>query len=98
MLFGKAYFVSHAPDPHEVAVETEPGDLTVHDGRLWHRVEASPKEGWGSLRRTMYVPYLTDAYSPKREDSPMPFYHRLGMLQRRLNRGLRRRLARTSRS
>lgn len=78
MAFGKPYFVNHRPDPWEIAVETQPGDLTVHDGRLWHRVEQSPYEGWRSLRRTMYVPYICDAYSPKSEDSPTPLYHHLG--------------------
>ncbi|HEY6463020.1 MAG TPA: phytanoyl-CoA dioxygenase family protein, partial [Polyangiaceae bacterium] len=60
MCFRKPYFVSHAPDPHELAIETEPGDLTVHDGRLWHRVAVSTRTGDASLRRSMYVPYLTD--------------------------------------
>ncbi|MGE0706978.1 MAG: phytanoyl-CoA dioxygenase family protein [Planctomycetota bacterium] len=78
MAFAKPYFVSHRPDPREIAVETEPGDLTVHDGRTWHRVEASPRTGWSSLRRTMYVPYLTDSYSPKSEESPTPAYHHVG--------------------
>lgn len=86
MCFGKPYFVSHRPDPKEIAVETEPGDLTVHDGRLWHRVEASPHAGARSLRRTMYVPYLTDAYQPKSEESPTPPYHHLGVAQRKLRR------------
>ena len=46
----------------------------------------------------MYVPYLTDEYQPKTEDSPTPPYHYLGMglrklkvlrarLQQRLGRG-----------
>ena len=38
MMFRKPYFISHKPHKHEVAVETLPGDMTVHDGRLWHRV------------------------------------------------------------
>ena len=77
MLTRKPYFVSHGADPDEVAVETEPGDLTVHDGRTWHRVERCPHTGIRSLRRTCYVPYLTDAYSPKDEESKTPFYHHL---------------------
>ncbi len=85
-LFRKAYFVSHEADPHEIAIETEPGDLTVHDGQAWHRVERSPLVGPESLRRTMYVPYLTDAYSPKSEASPTPPYHYLGMAMRRARR------------
>jgi hypothetical protein len=82
MCFAKPYFVSHRPDPHEIAVETEPGDLTVHDGRLWHRVEASPHTGPRSLRRSMYVPYLTDAYQPKSDASRTPLYHYLGRAAR----------------
>jgi phytanoyl-CoA hydroxylase len=82
MCFRKPYFVSHRPDPREVAVETEPGDLTVHDGRLWHRVQASPHSGPRSLRRSMYVPYLTDAYQPKSEESKTPLYHYLGRAAR----------------
>jgi hypothetical protein len=55
-----------------VCVETEPGDLTVHDGRLWHRVARSQYTGRASLRRSMYLPYLTGPYEPKSEDSPTP--------------------------
>jgi hypothetical protein len=78
MCFRKPYFVSHGEDPAEVCVETEPGDLTVHDGRLWHRVARSTHTGRASLRRSMYLPYLTGPYEPKSEDSPTPAYHRLG--------------------
>jgi phytanoyl-CoA dioxygenase PhyH len=83
MCFRKPYFVSHAPDPREVAVQTEPGDLTVHDGRLWHRVAIAQRTGPASLRRSMYVPYLTDEYQPKDESSPTPMYHRAGAFLRR---------------
>lgn len=78
MCFRKAYFVSHGEDPEEIAVETEPGDLTVHDGRLWHRVATSKRVGPASVRRTMYVPYLTGPYEPKDDRSPTPGYHHLG--------------------
>ncbi len=78
MMFRKLYFLSHKPDPDEIAVETEPGDLTVHDGRMWHRVERSPHTGRASLRRTMYVPYLVDTFQPRGEQSRTPGYHRLG--------------------
>ncbi len=96
MLTRKAHFVSHGVDPQEIAVETEPGDLTVHDGRLWHRVQQSPHTGARSLRRTMYVPYITDAYSPKGEGSRTPPYHHLGRVARDVKarvHELRRRLA-----
>ncbi len=78
MCFRKPYFVWHRPDPAEHCVETEPGDLTVHDGRLWHRVARSTLSGAASLRRSMYLPYLTGPYEPKDESSPTPAYHRLG--------------------
>ncbi len=76
-LFSKIHFVSQAPDPNEVHVETWPGDLTAHDGRMWHRVQANSKTGWESLRRSMYVPYVCDEYSPKDENSKPRLYHRL---------------------
>ncbi len=78
MLTAKPYFIGHADNPREVVVHTEPGDLTVHDGRLWHRVRRSLRTGEASQRRTMYVPYLTGAYVPKDDASPTPGYHRLG--------------------
>lgn len=82
MCLKKLYFISHKPDPQEVCVETKAGDLTVHDGRLWHRVEQSPHMGNKSLRRSMYVPYLTDPFHPKGSASKTPFYHYLGMAGR----------------
>ena len=87
-LFRKIHFVSAQPDPAEIAVETWPGDLTVHDGRMWHRVESSPLTGWPSLRRSMYVPYVCDAYQPKDENSQPMLYHRLfdWVLRRRARR------------
>ena len=52
------------------------GDVTVHDGRCWHRVERSKLVGVESRRRVMYVPIIAGKYDPKRADSPTPFYHR----------------------
>jgi len=82
MAFRKPYFVSHGEDAEELCVEVNAGDLTVHDGRLWHRVARSQHTGDRSLRRTMYVPYLTGPYEPKTPDSPLPPYHHLGRLAR----------------
>ena len=84
MCFRKPYFVWHRPDPDELCVETEPGDLTVHDGRLWHRVARSTRTGAASLRRSMYLPYLAGPYEPKSEESPTPAYHTLGAFLRGL--------------
>ena len=63
------------------------GDLTVHDGRLWHRVAVSTRTGQASLRRSMYVPSLSDPYEPKSEKSKTPLYHYLGAAIRRLKAG-----------
>ena len=76
MLFRKKYYKDVHYDPNEIAIETEPGDLTVHDGRMWHRVAQSPLIGEASRRRVMYVPIISGKYQPKSEDSPTPFYLR----------------------
>lgn len=76
LLFGKKYFIDHKPDPREVGLDIKAGDLTVHDGRLWHRVQQSPHFGEKSRRRVMYVPVVTGKYMPKDKNSKTPFYHR----------------------
>ncbi len=73
-LFRKMYFVDNQPDPAEVMVETWPGDLSVHDGRAWHRVAPSQHTGARSRRQSMYVPYLTGPYQPKSEQSGTASY------------------------
>jgi phytanoyl-CoA hydroxylase len=76
LLFGKKYFIDHKPDQREVGLDIEAGDLTVHDGRLWHRVQQSPFFGEKSRRRVMYVPVVTGKYMPKNKNSKTPFYHK----------------------
>ncbi|SDY17502.1 phytanoyl-CoA dioxygenase family protein [Hymenobacter psychrophilus] len=76
ILFRKKYYKDVGPDENEVVIETEPGDLTVHDGRMWHRVARSPLVGEASRRRVMYVPILAGKYEPKHDNSPTPFYLR----------------------
>jgi ectoine hydroxylase-related dioxygenase (phytanoyl-CoA dioxygenase family) len=80
MLFRKPYFVGNKPDKQEIGFEIEAGDLTVHDGRLWHRVQQSPLQGEASRRRVMYIPVVTGPYQPKHAASPTPLYHRIGRL------------------
>ena len=75
LLFGKKYFIDNNDDQREVGFDINSGDLTVHDGRLWHRVKQSPKFGEESRRRVMYVPIVTGKYKPKDEKSKTPFYH-----------------------
>lgn len=75
LLFGKKYFIDNNDDKREIGFDLHPGDLSVHDGRLWHRVKQSPKFGEASRRRVMYVPIVTGKYKPKDGSSKTPFYH-----------------------
>ena len=75
LLFGKKYFIDNKDDQDEVGFDIHPGDLSVHDGRLWHRVKQSPLFGEASRRRVMYVPIVTGKYKPKDDNSKTPFYH-----------------------
>jgi len=76
LLFGKKYFIDNSDDDKEVGFDINAGDLTVHDGRTWHRVKQSPLIGEASRRRVMYIPIITGKYKPKHEGSKTPFYHR----------------------
>jgi hypothetical protein len=77
LLFRKKYFIDNNEDPDEVGMDIHAGDLTVHDGRLWHRAQSSPYFGEKSRRRVMYVPVITGKYMPKSEKSKTPLYHRI---------------------
>jgi ectoine hydroxylase-related dioxygenase (phytanoyl-CoA dioxygenase family) len=77
LLFKKVYFLNNKPDKKELGLNVEPGDLTVHDGRLWHRVAQSPHIGEKSRRRVMYVPIISGKYQPRTEESKPLFYQRL---------------------
>lgn len=77
LLTKKIHFVTDDDDPNEIMVETWPGDLTLHDGRMWHRVKSSPFTGPRSIRRSMYIPYVVDAYAPKDANSKTPAYLRV---------------------
>lgn len=77
MAFGKAYFMDHRPDAREVALTARRGDLTIHDGRLWHRSEQSTLTGPESRRRTMYMAFVDGPERHRTEDSSAPFYHKV---------------------
>jgi phytanoyl-CoA dioxygenase PhyH len=81
LLFRKKYFIDNNPDQNEIGFDINAGDLTVHDGRLWHRVQQSPLTGEASRRRVMYIPIITGAYVPKHANSATPFYHKLAQLK-----------------
>jgi len=76
MLFRKKYFLDNDADPQEISILPSAGDLTVHDGRLWHRVAQSSVRGEESRRRVIYVPIIAGKYAPKNENSPTVFYQR----------------------
>jgi hypothetical protein len=76
LLFKKPYFLDHRPDKNEIGIETKAGDLTVHDGRLWHRVAQSSIIGEKSRRQVMYIPLISGATVIKNEKSPTLFYQR----------------------
>jgi hypothetical protein len=80
MLTRKAHFLDHEADPGEYAVEAEAGDLTIHDGRIWHRVARATAEGDASQRRVMYLPLMNGPEKLKTDRSPMPFYFRFRKL------------------
>lgn len=75
LFFRKRIHFDHNPDPREVGMDIEAGDLTIHFGGLWHRVQISPFTGEKSRRRVMYIPFITGKYLPKTEKSKTPFYH-----------------------
>jgi len=81
LFFKKKYFIDNKPDVRETGLEIEAGDLTIHDGRIWHRVQQSPHIGELSRRRVMYIPIITGAYKPKHVNSATPFYHRVAQLK-----------------
>lgn len=80
MLTRKWHFIDHEPDPNEVAIEAEAGDLTIHDGRLWHRVARATVTGDASQRRVMYLPLMNGPEKLKDENSPTPLYFHLRKL------------------
>jgi hypothetical protein len=77
MLTRKAHFLDTDQDPAEYALVAEAGDLTIHDGRIWHRVAEASATGDESQRRVMYVPLMEGPHKPKDESSPTPLYFRL---------------------
>ncbi|MES2827321.1 MAG: phytanoyl-CoA dioxygenase family protein [Bacteroidota bacterium] len=80
MLFRKRYFLDNNADREEVAIIPEAGDLTIHDGRLWHRVAQSSVIGEESRRRVIYLPIIAGKFEPKNENSPTAFYQRFAGL------------------
>jgi ectoine hydroxylase-related dioxygenase (phytanoyl-CoA dioxygenase family) len=76
LLFKKRYFMDHRPDKNEIGLKVKAGDLTIHDGRLWHRVAQSTLMDEKSRRQVMYVPIISGEYAIKNEQSPTLLYQR----------------------
>lgn len=75
ILFHKMY-LDNKPDVDEVGLNVEPGDLTIHDGRIWHRVAQSPFQGEKSRRRVMYVPIISGKVIQRNKESKPRLYQR----------------------
>jgi hypothetical protein len=73
----KLYFLDDRPDQHELAIEAEAGDLTIHDGRMWHRSALATTQGDASERCVSYLPFMEGPVKKKHEKSPTPVYFRL---------------------
>ena len=80
MLFRKKYFLDHKPDKDEITMQTKAGDLTIHDGRIWHRVAQSTITGEASRRRVIYIPFICGEYAPKDENSKTVIYQKFTSL------------------
>lgn len=80
MLTTKAHFFDMTPDPNELAITTEAGDLTLHDGRLWHRTALAQVTGDASERCVMYLPIMDGPRKPKTAASATPVYFHLKKL------------------
>jgi ectoine hydroxylase-related dioxygenase (phytanoyl-CoA dioxygenase family) len=58
LLTHKAHFVDDEPDENELAITAEAGDLTIHDGRIWHRTALATSTGDASERCVSYLPLM----------------------------------------
>jgi phytanoyl-CoA hydroxylase len=77
LLFGKKYFLDNSDDSKQVGFDIFKGDLTIHSGKIWHRVKESSLYGEESRRRVMYIPMITGKKAPKNENSKTPLYHKI---------------------
>ena len=62
------------------AITAEAGDLTIHDGRLWHRTALASVTGDASERSVTYLPIMDGPLKRKHAKSKTPFYFHLKKL------------------
>lgn len=79
LLTKKLAFADVKPDKNELNIETSPGDITIHDGRLWHRVSQNSR-----TRRVIYVSLLTGKAKEKNETSRNPMHMKIFISMRKL--------------
>jgi hypothetical protein len=77
LLTHKLHFINDLPDPNELAVTAEAGDLTIHDGRIWHRTALATLQGDASERCVSYLPLMNGPLKRKTESSKTPAYFHL---------------------
>lgn len=75
LLFRRGYIFDNKPDADELIVSVEPGDVTIHDGRMWHRA-AGPTVAVKGERKSLYFPILCGPVRKKSSESSVPFYLR----------------------
>ncbi len=74
LLFGKLLFVDKRPDVAELPLEASAGDVTIYDGRLWHRTD--PGELPDSRRRQLWLKYLAEPEPERTETTPASLFLR----------------------
>ena len=77
LLTRKRYYLDTEADKDEYGIVAKAGDLTIHDGRIWHRVAQASVTGMASQRRVMYVPLMDGPEKLKHDGSPTPLYFKL---------------------
>jgi hypothetical protein len=80
MMLRKVHFLDAEPDPDELAIPAEAGDLTIHDGRIWHRTALATVQGDASERCVSYLPLMDGPLKRKHERSATPLYFHLKRL------------------
>jgi hypothetical protein len=72
LLTRKLLFADKSPDPAEVALSARAGDVTIYDGRLWHRTD--PGSVPGARRRQLWLKYLATPEPDRSEDTPASLF------------------------
>jgi len=73
-MFKHGYYFDNSEDKNEIAIETEPGDLTIHNGRIWHRVASIENNQADNERRVIYMNLISGKINERNDDSPPPLY------------------------